>query len=73
MADPANAPGVSSGPLVPISVFDILHFIIVRRIQFLHWRHPDGDPDPRELASDPVPAIAWRPEELRAYHDDLCR
>jgi len=66
-----RSPKRSSTQKSPRSIFDILHFVTIRTVQFFHWRLPDGNPDPRELAGDPIAAIAWRPEELRRYHDEL--
>jgi hypothetical protein len=35
----------------------------------LRWSHSTWEHD--QIYADAAPAIAWRPEELRAYHDEL--
>ena len=50
------------------SLFDILRFVPIRI--FHVWLDDVGHDELREQAGL---AVAWRPEELRQYHDDVCQ
>ena len=76
MADPANVPGTSSSlPLPsPISIFDIIHLAVIRRLRLstvmsLH----KGRSGRHWLPISEHYAIAWHPEELRQHYDELIR
>ena len=86
MADPANAPGTSSSlPLPsPISIFNAIHFTVVRRLRLTTITGPGrGGKGTGKgtgsrvrlhdewLPTSEFPAIAWRPEELRRHYDEL--
>ena len=61
-----RSPKRSSTRKATPSLFDILHFTTVR---ILRWSHSTWEHD--QIYANAAPAIAWRPEELRAYHDEL--
>ena len=61
-----RSPKVSSTRKPPRTIFDVLRFT---RIRMLRWSHSTWEHD--QIYADAAPAIAWRPEELRAYHDEV--
>jgi len=76
MADPANAPGTSSSPPLPspISIFDIIHLAVIRRLRLstvMSLRK--GRSGRFWLPISEHYAVAWHPEELCRHYDELIR
>ena len=61
-----RSPKVSSTRKPPRSIFDILHFIPIRL--FRAW---PADVGHEELREQWGLAVAWQPNELRAFHASL--